>query len=60
MSRINWILRLSMLLVLSTIMSVAAFDFLVKASVSASQVFIGDVFNYSIEEIGRASCRERV
>lgn len=57
MSRINWALKLSMFIVLSAIMSAAAFDFQVKASVSASQVFIGDVFNYSIEVLAPSDAK---
>lgn len=57
MSRINWALKLSMFIVLSAIMSAAAFDFQVKASVSASQVFIGDVFSYSIEVLAPSDAK---
>lgn len=43
------ILSVSLFLMFSTINALAAFDVNVKASVSSSQVFIGDIFDYSIE-----------
>lgn len=45
----KWLLSTSIFLILSAVCASAAFDVNVKASVSASQVFIGDVFDYSIE-----------
>lgn len=45
----KWLLSTSIFLILSAVCASAAFDVNVKASVSASQVFIGDIFDYSIE-----------
>jgi hypothetical protein len=45
----KWILSTLLFLMLNAGSALAAFDVNVKASVSASQVFIGDIFDYSIE-----------
>ena len=45
----KWILSTLLFLMLNAGSALAAFDVYVKASVSASQVFIGDIFDYSIE-----------
>ena len=45
----KWLLSTSFILIMTAVYASASFDVNVKASVSASQVFIGDIFDYTIE-----------